>query len=90
MALRQASATRAPDTPDTPVAAPGRGWRRTLTSGASLLNAASARSPAHRSRVTRGLLAALSPALLGAAALILWQLIVQGGVVSAYLLPSPG
>lgn len=92
MALRQAPAMRAPDTPDSLVATRSRpGWRPSLRRGdTSPTSIAAARSPARRGEFARGLLAALSPTLVGAAALILWQLIVQGGVVSPYLLPAPG
>lgn len=42
-----------------------------------------------RSNALRGAVTALSPALVGAAALLIWQLIAQGGAISTYLLPTP-
>lgn len=89
MAMQQAPAMRTPDTPESAV---GRsGWRRlawpiAASSGAI---APATRAPARRYGVVRAAFVALSPALVGAMALLLWQLIVQEGAISAYLLPAP-
>ncbi len=87
MAMQQAPAMR---TPDTPESASGRAfWRRLARPlGASAISATT-RAPARRRTFARAAFVALSPALVGAVALLLWQLIAQDGVISAYLLPTP-
>ncbi len=65
--------------PDTPGASPGK----------SLGVSTRAVSSWRRSGAARGALAALSPLLVGAAALLAWQLLAQSGAVSTYLLPTP-
>lgn len=92
MAMRQAPTLTAPDTPN---ALPAHsGWRRLVLPGdapptSSRASAVLAPSRRRRGGVASSILTALSPALVGAAALLLWQTIAQGGVVSTYLLPTP-
>ena len=87
MASHSAPTLPAPDTPRTstlssaPHAPPG--------SAPSALRAA-ASSRHRRAGFSRGAVAALSPVLVGAAALLLWQLITQGGAINTYLVPTPG
>ncbi len=93
MAMRQAPTLTAPDTPETLTARSG--WRRLVPPGdppPTSSRAPTVRTPSvrRRSGVARGALTALSPALLGAAALLLWEIIAQGGAISTYLLPTPG
>lgn len=92
MAINLAHAAPAPDTPDAP---PSRsGWLRLADAGAA--NSAPRGAPPtmppprrRRSSALNGVVTALSPALVGAVALLIWQLIAQSGAVSTYLLPTP-
>jgi len=90
--MRQAPTLTAPDTPEALRARSG--WRRlAIPGGASPASSrtSASRAPAisRRSGALSGLLTALSPVLVGAAALLLWQVIAQSGDVTTYLLPMP-
>ncbi len=84
MALYPApTAAPAPDTPGASAGSPGVGSPGAPTH----MNSAPAR---RRAGLARGALAALAPALVGLVALLVWQLVTQGGAVNTYLLPTPG
>ncbi len=91
MALQQAPMLSAPERAEALPARPGwRRWQR--PGGASITSPQATRSWAasrRRGKAWRGVVTALSPAIVGVVALLIWQFLTQGGAVNTYLLPTP-
>ena len=89
MASHPAPTLPAPDTPDRPDSSTLAVARHATAGGARSATRSTASSRRKRPRRSQGIVTALSPALVGAAALLLWQFLTQSGAVNAYLVPMP-